>query len=488
MPLDAIGEISVNSGNASAQYGNGLTSINVITKSGTNQWHGSAYEFIQNTAFNARGFFNQTISEVSRSELDEIAEHPGRAVTLTLYGISEGMQALQMCGGEKPAGLLTSRGEVWFPSSRGPVRININQPKPSEGAPVVVDQVVADGAQIPAGRGIALTPDTVKLELHYGAVLLRSQERVRFRYMLEGFDKNWNESTAERVATYTNLPAGRYRFRVAAFEMNNPEAIAETSLNLTQEPHFYRTIWFICLCMVAVAAMVWSVHRFRVGQLRVRFRAVLDERNRLAREMHDTLIQGCVSVSALLEAHSGLGHVEADAKQDLMNCARTQLRTTINEAREAVWDLRQTTDPAASLEPSLRKMTEEVSHEFGVPVDYQISGKPFDFHQETKHELLMIVREAIYNAVRHGRPGHILLDIEFEMNQCRVRVVDDGSGFDPEQIASRPAGHYGLICMRERVQRIGGRFALSSRSGGGTEITVQVPKRPVSSNVVRVGL
>jgi signal transduction histidine kinase len=121
-------------------------------------------------------------------------------------------------------------------------------------------------------------------------------------------------------------------------------------------------------------------------------------------------------------------------------------------------------------------------------VDYQISGKPFDFHQETKHELLMIVREAIYNAVRHGRPGHILLDIEFEMNQCRVRVVDDGSGFDPEQIASRRAGHYGLICMRERVQRIGGRFALSSRSGGGTEITVQVPKRPVSSNVVRVGL
>jgi signal transduction histidine kinase len=351
-----------------------------------------------------------------------------------------------------------------------------------------VDQVLADGAQIPSRQSIALAPDTVKLELHYGAVLLRSQERVRFRYMLEGFDKKWNESTAERVATYTNLPARRYKFRVAAFEMNNPEAIAEASLDLIQQPHFYRTLWFICLCMVALAAMVWSVHRFKVGQLRVRFRAVLEERNRLAREMHDTLIQGCVSVSALLEAHSGLGHVEADAKQNLMNCARTQLRTTINEAREAVWDLRQTTDPAANLGPSLRKMTEEVSNEFDVPVNYQISGKPFDFQQETKHELLMIVREAIYNAVRHGRPGHILLDISFEMNQCSVRVADDGSGFDPEEIASLPAGHYGLIGMRERVQRIGGRFALSSRSGGGTEITVQVPKRAAPSNVIRVEL
>jgi signal transduction histidine kinase len=353
---------------------------------------------------------------------------------------------------------------------------------------VLVDQVIADGAQLAPAAGISLGPDTAKVELHYGVVLLRSQERVRFRYKLEGFDKDWNEATAERVAHYTNLPARRYKFRVAAFEMNNPEEIAETSLDITQRPHFYRTPWFISACVIALAAVVWSIHKFRVGQLQGRFRAVLNERNRLAREMHDTVIQGCVSVSALLEAHLSLGHEDADAKQDLLSCARTQLRTTIDEARGAVWNLRQTPPPVASLGPLLRKMTQEVTREFGVPVEFSMSGKPYEFQQETIHELLMVVREAIYNAVRHGRPTQIKLDIGFEENRCCVRVMDDGAGFDHEEISSLPVGHYGLIGMRERVQRIGGKIVLSSRSGAGTEVLVQIPRRASApSNEVQVG-
>ncbi len=416
------------------------------------------------------------ISEVGRRDLDAAADHPGRRVTLTLYGISEGLQALQMCGGEKPAGLLTSHGEVWFPSSKGPVRINVDQPRPSERAPVLVDQVMADGLQVLPTPNISLGPDTAKLELHYGVVLLRSQERVRFRYMLQGFDKDWNEATDDRVAHYTNLPAGHYKFRVAAFEMNNPDEIAETSLDVVQRPHFYRTLWFLTLCMISLAAVVWSIHKFRLRQLSARFRAVLYERNRLAREMHDTLIQGCVSVSALLEAHLSLGQAEADAKHDLLNCARTQLRTTIDEAREAVWNLRQTPSKGASLGPLLRKMTEDVSKEFCLPVECRISGKPFELRQETIHELLMVVREAIYNAVRHGHPNKVQLDINFEMNECRLTVQDDGTGFDPEQVSSLSVGHYGLVGMRERVQRMGGKLVLHSRSGAGTEISFQVPR------------
>ena len=431
------------------------------------------------------------ISEVSRRELDEVAERPGGRVTLTLYGISEGLESLQMCGGEKPAGLLTSRGEVWFPSSKGPVRISIDQPKPSDRAPVLIDQVVADGLQVNPVHKISLGPDTAKLELHYGVVLLRSQERVRFRYTLNGFDRGWNEATAERVAHYTNLPAGSYKFRVAAFEMNNPEEIAEASVEIVQRPHFYRTAWFVSLCILCLAALVWSIHKFRLQQLRARFQAVLSERNRLAREMHDTLIQGCVSVSALLEAHLSLGHADADAKQDLMSCARTQLRTTIDEAREDVGHLRHTPPPVASLTPLLRKMTEEMGEEFGVPVECSISGKPFEFQQATIHELLMVVREAIYNAVRHGRPNRVKLEIAFGKNNCSVRILDDGSGFEPGDLSSLPLGHYGLVGMQERVQRVGGKLVLSSRSGAGTEVRFHVPRRATSSSdekEIQVGL
>jgi len=416
------------------------------------------------------------ISAVNRRDLDAAAEQRARRVNLTLYGISEGLETIQMCGGEKPAGLLTTRGEVWFPSSKGPVRMNIDQPKPSDRAPVVVDQVVADGLQISPANGVALGPDTKKLELHYGVVLLRSQERVEFRYRLDGFDQDWSEASADRVAYYTNLPAGHYRFRVAAFEMNNQERIAEASLAIVQRPHFYRTVWFLTCCMLALAGAVWTVHEFRLRQLATRFQAVLGERNRLAREMHDTLIQGCVSVSALLEAHSSLGPAEADAQQDLLNCARTQLRSTINEAREAVWNLRRKSPPAEDLSTLLRRMTEQVSQEFVVNVECHISGKPFDFEQATIHELLMVVREAIYNAVRHGRSSKVQVEVHFDTGRCDVKIRDDGTGFDPESVSASAAGHYGLMGMKERITRVGGQLTLNSRPGAGAEVTFHIPR------------
>src|SRR5439155_5327282 len=140
-------------------------------------------------------------------------------------------------------------------------------------------------------------------------------------------------------------------FRVVAYEMDDPRGATEQVLSIEWRPHFYKTAWFPALCGLAALAVAWVWYRLHVRNLRQRFAAVLEERNRLAREMHDTLIQGCVSVSALLEAHLSLGHGEADAKQDLMSCARTQLRTTIDEARQAVWNLRQPSPTAASLGP-----------------------------------------------------------------------------------------------------------------------------------------
>jgi ligand-binding sensor domain-containing protein/signal transduction histidine kinase len=416
------------------------------------------------------------ISAVSRHEMDAVAEQPARRVNLTLYGVSEGLETIQMCGGEKPAGLLTTRGEVWFPSSKGPVRMSIDQPKPSDQAPVVIDAVVADGLQMSASTAVSLGPDTKKLELHYGVVLLRSQERVEFRYKLDGFDKDWSEASADRVAYYTNLPAGHYRFRVAAFEMNNQEQIAEASLGIVQRPHFYRTAWFLGCCILALAAAVWTVHEFRLRHLAARFQAVLGERNRLAREMHDTLIQGCASVSALLEAHSSLGPMEADAQQDLLNCARTQLRSTIDEAREAVWNLRQKAPPAEDLATLLRRMTEQVSHEFAVNVECHITGKPFDFEQATAHELLMVVREAIYNAVRHGQSRKVQVEVHFDADRCDVKIRDDGTGFDPEAVSSLPVGHYGLVGMKERITRVGGELTVNSQPGGGAEVTFYIPR------------
>lgn len=424
------------------------------------------------------------ISAVNRKELDAIADHPNRPVALSLYGVSDGLETIEMCGGEKPAGVLTSQGEVWFPSSRGPVRVSIGSPLSSKPAPVVIDQVIADGLQIPATSAISLGPENAKLEIHYGVVLLRSQERIRFRYMLEGFDKGWSEASPARVAYYTNIPPGRYQFRVAAFEMNNPEQAASAALEIVQRPHFYRTSWFLAFIVVLLAACVWAIHQFRLGQMRARFRAVLSERNRLAREMHDTLIQGCASVSALLEAHSSMAQARSDASNDLLDCARTQLRFTLEEARQAVWGLRSVSESTSELGSMLAKVAHQFIHEFGVPVECSISGEPFPLNQFAAHEVLMIAREGLYNAVRHAQPKKIRLLVEFQEEKCTLHIVDDGAGFDVGTVSDLSARHYGLLGMRERVERIGGKFALHSTIGVGTEITIEVPRKAADSTPV----
>ncbi len=441
----------------------------------------SIYELLEDRGGNFWISGPNGISVINRRELDIIAEDPAHPLSLTLYGISDGLETTQMYGAEKPGGVVTSQGEVWFASNKGPVRVSLKSTPPKGPAPVLIDSVVADGLQVPDLRRISLNPDNAKIEVHYSVIQLRSQERVRFRYMLDGFDRNWTDASARPVAYYTNLPPGRYQFRVSAFEMNDPQHFAETAIEIVQRPHFYRTAWFLGCSLLLLAAGVWGGYRFRVGQLRSRFQAVLNERNRLAREMHDTLIQGCAGVSALLEAHSSLGDSEPSAKEDLLSCVRTQLRTTINEAREAVWDLRHADGSATAIGPILGNMTQQVSHEFGVPVEYRVSGKPFDLDQSTAHELLMVVREALHNAIRHGQPKNVRVAIGFERNEVRVQVCDDGCGFEPEVASSQPNGHYGLVGIYERAKRISGVLVLNSRPGAGTELTLSVPRKPSAS-------
>jgi ligand-binding sensor domain-containing protein/signal transduction histidine kinase len=441
----------------------------------------SIYELLEDKTGNFWISGPNGISVINRRELDVIAEDPMHPLSLTLYGISDGLETTQMYGAEKPGGVVTSQGEVWFATNKGPVRVALNPAQPTGPAPVVIDFVLADGLQAPDLRSISLAPDNAKIEVHYSVIQLRSQERVRFRYMLEGFDKEWTDASARRVAYYTNLPQGSYQFRVAAFEMSDPQHIAETGVEIVQKPHFYRTAWFLGCCVLLLAACVWGGYKFRMRQVHSRFQAVLNERNRLAREMHDTLIQGCAGVSALLEAHSSLGDSEPTAKEGLLSCVRTQLRTTIDEAREAVWDLRHADGSATAIGPILGNMTQQVSQEFGVPVEYSVSGRPFDLDQSTAHELLMVVREALHNAMRHGQPNKVHVEIEFEKKQFRVQVRDDGCGFDAEVASSQPNGHYGLVGIQERAKRIGAVLVLNSGPGAGTELTLSVPRRAMTA-------
>ena len=430
------------------------------------------------------------ILAVSRQDLDRVVDHPGFHPAVTLYGLSDGVEATQIYGGVAPAGSLTASGEVWFPSNRGPVRIMPPEMRLESLPKVRIERVLLDGRATPVTGRVVAPPGEGKLQIGYAAIRLRSQERIRFRYMLENYDHEWTEALRHREAFY-NLPPGKYRFRVQAFEMNMPDSVSETALEIEWQPHFYRTAWFLVMCAGLLLAGVLAVYRIRLRQVHARFRAVLEERNRVAREMHDTVIQGCASVSALLEAAS-IGAEESASKRELLDCARTQVRATVDEARRAVWNLRQSGPgrPLGTPEigPLLDQMAQQAAHASRVPVRFEASGKPVLLDPAVEHDILMVAREAVYNAVQHAAPTEVRLQVHFEDHKVRLCVLDNGCGFNPERALRTAGEHFGLVGMRERTERLGGRFDIRSAPGTGTELLVEVPVRSAVAEKLGIDL
>lgn len=434
------------------------------------------------------------ISAVSRRDLDTLADHPGFHPAVTLYGLSDGVEATQIYGGVAPAGCLTPSGEVWFPSNRGPVRIMPLETRPESLPKVAIEQVLVDGREIPVAAHLVMPPGEGRLQISYAAIRLRSQERIRFRYMLENFDTDWTEALQRRAAFYTNVPSGDYRFRVQAFEMNKPESVTEAGLTIRWRPHFYRTLWFFAACAILIVSSGLMAYRLRLRQVHAQFRAVLEERNRVAREMHDTVIQGCASVSALLEAVVAVERDASGSGRELLDCARRQVRATVDEARRAVWNLRRERSGAAEnplAPPEIASLLDQMAHQASsashLPVRCEISGRPVPLDPAVEHDLLMVAREAVYNAVKHAQPGAVRIRVHFEDGRIQMRVIDDGCGFDPQAL---PAGgeHFGLVGMRERIERLGGRFEIRSAPGAGAELLVDAPVRSAAAEKLGMAL
>jgi signal transduction histidine kinase len=313
-------------------------------------------------------------------------------------------------------------------------------------------------------------------------VRLRSQERLRFRYRLEGFERDWTDASRRRVAYYTNLAPGQYRFRVQAFDMNLPDRVTEASLAIYWKTRFYRTGWFLLVVAAVVVASVLAAWRLRLRQVHARFRAVLEERNRVAREMHDTVIQGCTGVSALLEAVVSVG---PDSRGELIDAARSQVRSTVDEARRAVWNLRQSS-ATADVTAQIEQMAKQASQASHVPVRIERSGRKAVLDPAVEHDVLMVAREAVHNAVRHGRPSEVRISVHCSGERLQMRVNDNGCGFDPLEVAGGAAEHFGILGMRERTERMGGRFEIRSAPGAGTELVVEVPARSPAAERLRV--
>ncbi|HEV2486053.1 MAG TPA: sensor histidine kinase [Terracidiphilus sp.] len=227
------------------------------------------------------------------------------------------------------------------------------------------------------------------------------------------------------------------------------------------------------LALLTLASLVFLAFS-RVEQSKLQ--GVLEERERLALEIHDTVIQGCVGVSSLLEAALGIDSSDDPLQDQLLNYASEQARTTIESAREAVWELRSASAPT----PDVTMICEQLSRQFrmssGVPVTCTVTGLPFTLSESATRELMMAVKEALANAATHAKPKSIHIDVHFTNRDLQISICDDGCGFDQSTDLSNN-GHYGILGMQKRVRLLRGSFNIESELHQGTKVHIIVPRR-----------
>lgn len=399
-------------------------------------------------------------------------------VTSTAYGTGDGLRSLE--GSVDQIGrALTRDGRLWLTGAAGLATIDTRGAR-SEAAtgavptPVLIEGVTING-RAHEGPGPALVPAGPRnLEVTYTALHFRDPRKLRFRHRLDGFDKDWIAAGPRRAATYTNLRPGAYRFRVSASTDDRVWTEAAASVNVTFAAAFHESRAFIPALAALLLLLATAAYWLRLVQVRARFSAVLSERNRMARELHDTLDQAFTAVALQLDVAE---RSSGEAARRPIALARDLLVHSQAEARRSIAELRSQALDGGNLRSALEAAIAGVTTPDGPRLALQVTGQAGPLPAAIENELLRIGQEALANALRHAQARHVDLELAFEPDRIRLTVKDDGRGFDPERAASEREGHFGLLGMRERAKRLGAELSLRSAPGQGTQVDVQVHLR-----------
>ncbi len=416
------------------------------------------------------------ICRVAKSDLNDLMLGNTHFVKPVNYSVSDGLRSAQCAPGYPTSrgGVRTADGRLWFPTGQGLAVLDPAARVPSLTAPVVhFLEVQVDGRSIALDKSTDLAPGDGRVQFRYTGIYLAAPDRVRYAYRLEGLDHDWASNVSRRVTNYNSLPHGHYRFLVRAGIPGGPSTEASFAFELL--PHFYETAWFRYLCVLAAAAAIWGLFRLRVRQIRQRFALVLEERARLAREIHDTLAQGFVGVSSQLDAVALTLREHTDLAARHLELARKMARHSLTEARRSVMDLRDSALEGQELPAALSEAARQWTAGSPVRVQVDVSGNGRKLPEEMEQNLLRIAQEAVTNTVKHAHANEVRIRLAVDPGQLSMVVSDDGAGFEQSDAFSEIGGHFGLLGMRERAERLGGELHLESQPGQGTKVEVRVP-------------
>ena len=417
------------------------------------------------------------LTRISSSELQRFWEHPDAKIKVEHFGRLDGVQT--GVPPFHPGVARSSDGRLWFSNGIGlqmidPDRFVTNTDAP----PVHIEQLVADKKNYPLLNQATLPALTRDIEIDYTALSFVLPQRVSFRYILEGRDITWQDPGTRRQAFYSDLRPGSYRFRVIASNNDGVWNNEGATLDFSIAPAFYQTVSFKALTIAAGLCGLYLLYLLRLKQVtrqvRVRLAERFDERERIARDLHDTLLQSVQGL--ILKFHALARQVSAGDVRQSMESALDHADQVLAEGRDRVRSLRGADDALTDLAAAFQRVAGQDSPERAANVKVVVEGSMRPLNPMVQEESFYIGREALTNALRHSGGLHVEVEIAYEPKQFRLRVRDDGCGLDSSirEQGGRP-GHWGLPGMRERAERIGARLQLWSGPKAGTEVELTVP-------------
>ena len=427
------------------------------------------------------------VVHIPESEIKRILRDPQYKIRFELFDLlSDLPEPLQRGEVYTPGAIQVANGSIWFAARNGairvdPARIYRNSIPP----PVSIRSVIADDKAYSVFFHPTFPAMTNNVRIEYAALSLSIPERVRFRYKLEPWDDNWHDAGGRREAFFTRLAPGQYVFRVIASNNDGVWNNEGATLTFIVLPAWYQTVWFRAISVGILLLLFWALYRLRVRQLHRRFSLTLEarvaERTRIARELHDTLLQSFQGAAFQFQGVRELFLRKSDHVLQSIDDAILAAEQGIDEGRAAIRDLRQDSVAQRSLPELLDAAGKELasaqdpnrqSPRFRLTVE----GKQRNLALILQDEVYKIAREVIRNAFTHAVASSIEVEIRYDEGKLRLRIRDDGKGIDPNILESggRP-GHWGIAGMYERAQRIGARLEFWYEAGAGTEVQLTVP-------------
>ena len=429
-------------------------------------------------------FWIATSNHVLRVPRDKLVSGVVKAVDAREYDLTDGLESTE--GVKRSQSVVSdSAGRIWF-SLRSGLSVVDSSQITDYSVPALphIEAITAENNAVDLTGSVRIPPSPRRITFEYTGLSLAVPGRIRFRYFLEDFDNNWSQPVATREAVYTNLGPGSYRFRLVASNSEGQWNGPETTIALNVDPAFWQTWWFRVSCVAAFLSLLGALYQLRLRQVAQQFNIRLEERvserTRIARDLHDTLLQSFHGLLLRFQAATNLLPERPAEARKTLESAIDQAAQAITEGRDAVQGLRSPMVVPGDLALTINTLGQELASgetnpsatEFHVDVE----GTPRNLNSILRDEIYRIAGEAMRNAFKHAQAQRIEVEIRYDERQLRLRVRDDGKGIDAKHLnGDGYAGHYGLRGMRERAELMGGALAIWSERDSGAEVELSIP-------------